>query len=106
MLSGFIGGQRIGNTGFLMQLNFETGYMASFLDGEAYEWDGSTFQTAKKGSSYLVFGFNGGIGWDFGKRTSLPATFSLVPHLYIQAPYNTLFLPRTALAIQVTYKLK
>ena len=106
MFTGFIGRQRIGNTGFLMQLNFETGYMASFLDGEAYEWDGSTFQTAKKGSSHLVFGFNGGIGWDFGKRTSLPATFSLVPHLYIQAPYNTLFLPRTALAIQVTYKLK
>ena len=106
MLTCFIGRQRIGNTGFLMQLNFETGYMASFLDGEAYEWDGSTFQTAKKGNSHLVFGFNGGIGWDFGKRTSLPATFTLLPHLYIQAPYNTLFLPRTALAIQVTYKLK
>jgi hypothetical protein len=106
MLTGFIGRQRIGNAGFLMQLNFETGYMASFLDGEAYEWDGSTFQKAKKGSSHLVIGFNGGIGWDFGKRTSLPAIFALVPHLYIQAPYNTLFLPRTALAIQVTYKLK
>jgi hypothetical protein len=106
MLTGFIGRQRTGNNGFLMQLNFETGYMASSLDGETYEWDGSDFQTAKKGSSHLVFGFNGGIGWDFGKRTSLPATFTLVPHLYIQAPYNTLFLPRTALAIQVTYKLK
>jgi hypothetical protein len=102
MLTGFIGRQRIGNAGFLTQLNFETGYMASFLDGEAYEWDGSTFQKAKKGSSHLVFGFNGGIGWDFGKRTSLPATIAIVPHLYIQAPYNTSFLPRTALAIQVT----
>jgi hypothetical protein len=106
IFNGFIGRQRIGYAGFLMQLNFETGYMASFLDGEAYEWNGSTLQRAKKGSSHFVFGFNGGIGWDFGKRTSLPVTFAILPHLYIQAPYNTQCLPRAALVIQATYKIK
>ena len=106
MLTGFIGRQRIGNTGFLMQLNFETGYMASFLDGEVYEWNGNTIEKGKKGSSHAIFGFNGSIGWDFGKRTSLPATFAIVPHLYFQAPFNTTVLLRTALAIQITYKLK
>jgi hypothetical protein len=106
MLTGFVGRQRIGNAGFLMQLNFETGYMASFLDGEVYEWNGNTFEKGKKGSSHAIFGFNGSIGWDFGKRTSLPATFAIVPHLYFQAPFNTTVFLRTALAIQITYKLK
>jgi hypothetical protein len=106
MLTGSIGRQRIGNSGFQSSLNLEAGYMLSILDGEVFEWDGEKIVEGNKGSSHLVFGLNGGIGWNFDKKTSLPVSFMIQPHLYFQAPYNTFIAPRVALDTKLSYYLK
>ena len=107
MFTGAIGRQRIGENGFQTSLNLETGYMLSSLDGETYEWNGSEIiESRNKESSHLVFGLNGGFGWNFDKKTDLPLSFMIQPHLYFQAPYNTTIVPRAALETKLTYNLK
>ena len=107
MFTGAIGRQRIGKNGFQTSLNIEAGYMLSILDGETYEWNSSEIVEAdSRGSSHVVFGLNGGFGWNFGKKTDLPLSFMIQPHFYFQAPYNTIIVPRVALETKLTYKLK
>lgn len=105
MLTASIGRQRIGASGFQIEVHMEGGYMLSLLDGEAFEWAGSEFAAGSRGSSHLVFGFNGGAGWNFNKTTDLPLSFMVSPHVYIQAPYNTFLIPRLALEASVSYSL-
>lgn len=106
LVTASIGRQRIGAKGFITQLNLEAGYMASFLDGEAFEWNGNTFEDASRGSSHAVLGLNGGVGWDFNKKSNVPISFLINPHLYLQAPFNTTVLPRLALEGRLSYHLK
>ena len=106
MFTGSIGRQRIGKKGFQTSIHFETGYMFSRLDGEVFEWDGEDIVEGKKGSSHIILGFNGGLGWNFTKTSDFPFSFMVQPHLYIQAPYNTLFAPRVALETKIAYQLK
>ncbi len=106
MLTGAIGRQRIGNQGLQTMFNFELGYMASVLDAEAYEWDGNQIIEAGKTSSHFTFGLNGGLGWNFDKQRDLPLSFMVQPHLFIQAPFNSAFLPRLALETRLIYHLK
>ena len=98
MLTGSVGRQRISKNGFQTEINMETGYMLSILDGETFEWNGSEIvESSNNSSSHFVFGFNGGLGWNFAKNTDLPLSFMINPHLYIQTPYNTFLVPRVAL---------
>ena len=106
MLTSSIGRHRIGKKGLLLNINLEAGYMLSLLDGEVYEWNGTEMEEASKGSSHIVAGLNGGIGWDFGKKTELPISFLIQPHIYLQAPYNTFFTPRVATEFRLIYHLK
>ncbi|MCI4670998.1 MAG: hypothetical protein MRZ79_22870 [Bacteroidia bacterium] len=107
MVTGVIGRQRVGKNGFQTSLNLEAGYMLSILDGETYEWnDSEIVESSNKGSSHIVFGLNGGFGWNFDKKTDLPLSFMIQPHLYFQAPYNTTIVPRLALETKLSYNLK
>jgi len=108
LFTGFIGRQRIGRLGLMTQYGLEAGYMASFLQGEVWTQDPASgdFIEGRRSSSHAVFGLNGGIGWDFSQRTSLPLAISLHPHAYLQAPYNTLFIPRLALESRLSYTLR
>ena len=105
MLTGAIGRQRVGESGFLTAINLEAGYMLSLLDGATFEWDGQNIVEASKSSSHAVFGFNGGAGWDFKKSSDLPISFQVVPHFYFQAPYNSLLAPRFALETKLSLLL-
>jgi len=106
MLTGVIGRQRIGNKGFISAINLEAGYMLSLLDGEVFATDRNKFVKGDKSSSHIVFGFNGGVGWNFEKQGKLPLSFMIQPHAYIQAPYNTFLIPRLALETKIIYHLK
>lgn len=106
MITSAIGRQRTGKKGFQTSINLELGYMLSTLDGEVYEWDGEKIVEGEKGSSHFVFGFNGGFGWNFEKQVNVPISIMILPHFYIQAPYNTLFAPRVALETKLSYHLK
>lgn len=105
MFTGSIGRHRVGKSGFQTNLNFEAGYMLSLLDGEVYSWDGEKIIDGKRESSHIVFGLNGGVGWNFDKKLELPISFMIQPHLYFQAPYNTLIVPRIAMETKVVYHL-
>jgi len=104
MATASLGRQHIGANGFQMEIHAEAGYMLSILDGEAFEWNGTEMVESNKGSSHFVMGFNGGAGWNFAKKLEVPISFMLHPHLYIQAPYNSLFVPRIALEAKLTYQ--
>ncbi|MEO0899179.1 MAG: hypothetical protein AAFY71_22395 [Bacteroidota bacterium] len=106
MLTGSIGRQRIGKKGLQSSFNIETGYMLSLLDGEVYEQEGESFAQGNRASSHFVFGINPGIGWNFSKVTQLPLAIMAHPHIYVQAPYNTLFVHRAALEIKMILNLK
>ena len=106
MLTGAIGRQRIGRSGLMTQMNFEAGYMLSVLDGEVYARENDQIVSGTKGSSHMVLGFNGGMGWDFGKKSHVPLSIMIQPHFYLQTPYNTLAAPRFALETKLSYTLK
>jgi len=107
MLTSAIGRQRIGEKGFQTSINLEAGYMLSVLDGETYEWNGSEIVEADhRSSSHVVFGLNGGLGWNLDKKTNLPFSLMIQPHLYLQVPYNTIVVPRIALETKLSYNLK
>ncbi len=108
LLTGFFGRQRIGRHGLITQVGLEAGYMASFLQGEVWTLDAApaTFTKGRKASSHFVGGINAGAGWDFSQNSSLPLALSLHPHFYLQAPYNTLFVPRFALETRLSYTIE
>ena len=107
MWTGEIGKQRINKNGLITMFNFEMGYMLSLLDGEVYTpTDDGGFEEGNRGDSYFVFGLNLGLGWDFEKKMDIPLSALVVPHFYIQAPYNTAVTGRVAVEVKFQYHLK
>lgn len=94
-----------GQKGLRLQAGVELGYMLSQLDGEVYAWNGNSIEAAGKASSHLSWGLSGGIGLHLKPALKLPLSAELLPHLFFQAPYNTLFVPRMALEIRLSYHL-
>ena len=46
------------------------------------------------------------LGWDGSRRNDLPWTIHIGPEVYLQYPYNHIFLPHVAAKIGFTYKFK
>ena len=105
IISGSISRERINQAGLMSDIRLESGYMASFVDGESFSWQNGEILESGSGSSHFYAGINGSLGWDFNKKSDLPMSVRLRPHLFIQAPFNSSLLLRAAGELQFTYHL-
>ncbi|MEO0470272.1 MAG: hypothetical protein AAF206_11665 [Bacteroidota bacterium] len=105
IISGSISRERINQAGLMSDIRLESGYMASFVDGESFSWQNGEIVESGTGSSHFYAGVNGSLGWDFDKKSDLPLSVRIRPHLFIQAPFNSSLLLRAAGELQFTYHL-
>lgn len=89
-------------------INLGVGYMHSWAAGVLYQRteNGGVEKAANLGHPYFMPNASFLLGWDGSRRNDLPWTIHIGPEVYLQYPYNHIFLPHVAAKIGFTYKFK
>ncbi len=89
-------------------INLGVGYMHSWAAGVIYQRteNGSVEKAANLGYPHFMPNASFLLGWDGSRRNDLPWTIHIGPEVYLQYPYNHIFLPHVAAKIGFTYKFK
>ncbi|VXD14319.1 hypothetical protein [Marinoscillum sp. 108] len=89
-------------------INLGVGYMHSWAAGVMYQRteNGGVEKAANLGHPHFMPNASFLLGWDGSRRKALPWTIHIGPEVYLQYPYNHIFLPHVAAKIGFTYKLK
>lgn len=99
-------GSRLAMGKIFADMNLGVGYMHSWAAGTMYQRteDGGLKKAANWGHPYLMPTASFLLGYDGSKRNNLPWTVHIGPEVYLQYPYNHLFIPHVAAKIGFTYK--
>ncbi len=89
-------------------INLGVGYMHSWAAGVIYQRteNGGVEKAANLGHPHFMPNASFRLGWDGSRRNDLPWTIHIGPEVYLQYPYNHIFLPHVAAKIGFTYKFK
>jgi hypothetical protein len=89
-------------------LNAGIGYMHSFAAGTIYRRasDGGVEKAHNWGHAHFIPNASFLLGWDGTRKGKHRWTIHLGPEIYLQYPYNHIFLPHVAVKIGFTYKVK
>lgn len=87
-------------------INLGVGYMHSWPAGTLYQRaeDGSVEKARNWGHPHFMPNASLLLGWDGSSRNNLPWSVYIGPEVYLQYPYNHIFLPHVAAKIGFTYK--
>lgn len=89
-------------------INLGIGYMHSWAAGTMYQRaeDGGVEKATNWGHPHFMPNASLLIGWDGSRKNDLPWTVYIGLEVYLQYPYNHIFLPHVAAKIGFTYKFK
>lgn len=101
-------GARVAMGSAFVDANLGAGYMHSWAAGSIYQRaeDGSVEKANNEGHPHFMPTFSFLLGWDGSRKYNLPWSVHLGVEIYLQYPYNHIFLPHVAAKVGFTYKLK
>ena len=87
--------------------NLGVGYMHSWASGVMYQRveDGGVEKATNYGHAHFMPNASFLLGWDVGRRSSLPLSIHIGPEVYFQSSFNHIYLPHVAVKIGFTYKI-
>ena len=101
----FLSCQRIGNRGFLLQIEIGSGYLMRHNDGITYQVNRQeeveTIETAIRHK--FMPSLNGGIGYNFHKKFNLPLSIQVKTGIFLEIPNNHNFLPHKFTEMGLSY---
>jgi len=100
----FLSWQRIGNNGFLLQVETGAGYFIRNNDGIIYRVNSQKNVETMTAARYKFMpSVSAGIGYNFRKKTNFPFSIQIKTGIFLEIPNNKNFLPHKFTEAGISY---